>query len=134
MSSNEHYKFPSTVKHRAYWHYRNASNVFDRLPRGKPEKPFEVYDLETTTDLTRVYLAGWYDGREYRYFESLPLPPDSPGSAVDQFCRWYFARKPMGLYMRTTVETLTTCIYYGGYCALNRTLALNLCPHSRQYC
>lgn len=96
MSSNEHYKFPSTVKHRAYWHYRNASNVFDRLPRGKPEKPFEVYDLETTTDLTRVYLAGWYDGREYRYFESLPLPPDSPGSAVDQFCRWYFARKPMG--------------------------------------
>lgn len=54
-------------------------------------KPFEVYDIETTTDLKRVYLVGWYDGNSYRYWESIPLPPEYPESAMAQFLRWRFA-------------------------------------------
>jgi len=55
--------------------------------RGKI-KPFEVWDIETSTDLKRVYLVGWYDGRRYRYWESIPLPPEHPDSAISQFLRW----------------------------------------------
>jgi hypothetical protein len=60
--------------------------------RGKPTiKPFEVYDIETTTDLKNVYLVGWYNGSRYRFWESQPLPPDNPDSAISQFLRWRFA-------------------------------------------
>ena len=44
-----------------------------------------VYDLETTTDLQKVYLCGYYDGVKYRYWESKPLPPEHPDSAVALF-------------------------------------------------
>ena len=53
-------------------------------------KPFEVYDIETTTDLCRVYLVGWYNGDNYRYWESEPLPPENPNSAMAQFLQWRF--------------------------------------------
>ena len=49
-----------------------------------------VYDLETTTDLQKVYLCGYYDGTTYRFWESKPLPPEHPDSAVAQFGSWYF--------------------------------------------
>jgi hypothetical protein len=59
--------------------------------RGKI-KPFEVYDIETSTDLKRVYLVGWYNGTDYRYWESDPLPPDNPNSAMGKFLEWIFSR------------------------------------------
>ena len=58
--------------------------------RGKI-KPFEVYDIETTTDLKRVYLVGWYNGRHYKYWESEPLPPEHPRSAMSMFLTWRFS-------------------------------------------
>ena len=54
-------------------------------------KPFEVYDIETTTDLKNVYLVGWYDGNHFRYWESKPLPPSNPASAMAQYLEWRFA-------------------------------------------
>jgi hypothetical protein len=54
-------------------------------------QPFEVYDIETTTDLKNVYLVGWYNGSKYAYWESLPLPPENPASAMAQFLKWRFA-------------------------------------------
>ena len=54
-------------------------------------QPFEVYDIETTTDLKNVYLVGWYDGSKYAYWESVPLPPENPSSAMAQFLKWRFA-------------------------------------------
>jgi len=55
-------------------------------------KPFEVYDIETSTDLKRVYLVGWYNGNDYLRWESEPLPPDNPDSAMAKFLRWRFSR------------------------------------------
>ena len=55
-------------------------------------KPFEVYDIETTTDLKKVYLVGWFDGDRYEYWESPPLPPEHTDSAMAQFLRWRFAK------------------------------------------
>ena len=54
-------------------------------------KPFEVFDIETTTDLKNVYLVGWYNGRDYRFWESKPLPPDNPNSAISLFLQWRFS-------------------------------------------
>jgi hypothetical protein len=68
-------------------------NSFGPSARETKPRGYEVYDLETSTDLKNVFLAGWYDGREYRYWESALLPPDHPDSAVAQFCTWYFSRK-----------------------------------------
>ena len=73
-----------------------SNNYFTPKTRSKAESQFEVYDLETTTDLTKCYLAGWFDGERYKYFESEPLPPDNGASAVSQFCAWYFSRRPSG--------------------------------------
>lgn len=57
--------------------------------RGKPKQhSFNTFDIETTTDLERVYLLGWYDGVTYRYFESEPKHPEAEGSPIDQFMRW----------------------------------------------
>lgn len=56
-------------------------------------RPFAVYDLETTTDLEKVYLVGFYDGSEYRYFESEPKKPQEKGSAVDQFLNWLISTR-----------------------------------------
>jgi hypothetical protein len=53
-------------------------------------QPFEVYDIETTTDLKRVYLVGWYNGVDYQYWESIPLPPEHPESAMSLFLKWRF--------------------------------------------
>ena len=74
-----------------------SRNDFAPLTKRKPEGPYEVYDIETTTDLKSVYLVGWYNGSEYRYWESLPVSPDSSDSAVSKFCGWYFGRRPVGV-------------------------------------
>ena len=55
-------------------------------------KPFEVYDIETTTDLKKVYLVGWHNGTDFKFWESEPLAPDDPDSAMSQFLRWLFGR------------------------------------------
>ena len=76
-----------------------SSNRFTPKTRLTPERPFEVYDIETTTDLMKCFLVGWYNGREYKHFESVPLPPDDARSAVSQFCAWYFLRpSPLPIY------------------------------------
>ncbi len=51
-------------------------------------RQFATFDLETSTDLVCCYLAGFYDGETYRYFESPMLKPEEPNSAVDQFLTW----------------------------------------------
>ena len=66
---------------------------FSPFTRRRADTPFEVYDIETTTNLREVYLVGWYDGTEYKYWESKPLPPEDPRSAISQFCTWLFMRK-----------------------------------------
>ena len=59
--------------------------------RSRPKiKPYAVFDIETSTDLKRVYLVGYYDGRSYRFWESSPLPPDNPKSAITLFLAWLF--------------------------------------------
>ena len=73
-----------------------SSERFTPKTYSKPERPFEVYDIETSIDLAKCYLVGWYDGKFYRYWESMPLPPDNENSAVSQFCAWYFLRRPPG--------------------------------------
>jgi hypothetical protein len=62
----------------------------DPIRKPKKPRPFAVYDIETTTDLKRVYLVGYYDGRNYSYFESEPLSPENPASAMAKFLSWYF--------------------------------------------
>lgn len=63
------------------------------LKRSKARlRPFCTYDIETLTDLEHVYLLGFFDGTIYRHFESKPMRPESPGSPIDQFCRWIFGR------------------------------------------
>jgi DNA polymerase type B, organellar and viral len=70
-----------------------SSKDFAPSGRSRRDGPFEVYDIETTTDLRNVYLVGWYDGNDYRYWESPLLPPEDPRSAISQFCTWYFLRR-----------------------------------------
>lgn len=64
-------------------------------PITKKDRPrlFEVFDIETTTDLTKVYLVGWYDGIDYKFWESEPLPPEDSQSAMTQYLRWAFTRR-----------------------------------------
>lgn len=66
---------------------------------GEPEK-YEVatYDIETTTDLQKVYLVGFYDGSVYRYFESDPMFAEQPGSAIDQFLNWILPNQGYARY------------------------------------
>jgi hypothetical protein len=61
------------------------------LRKRRKLKPFEVFDIETTTDLKKVYLVGWHDGAVYTCWESVPLPPEHTDSAISQFLRWRFA-------------------------------------------
>jgi len=61
------------------------------LSKPKGRKPYAVYDIETTTDLKNVYLVGYFDGADYRYWESTPLPPEDPRSAMGQFMEWYLS-------------------------------------------
>lgn len=60
--------------------------------RNKTKQPvFEVYDIETSVDLKKVYLVGWYNGVTFRHWESPLLPPEHPQSAITQFLHWRFA-------------------------------------------
>lgn len=54
--------------------------------------PFATFDIETTTDLKRVWIVGYYDGKHFQYWETEPLPPEHPASPITQFLRWYLAR------------------------------------------
>ena len=69
---------------------------FSPRPKKTKNESFSVYDIETTTDLKKVYLVGWYNGTVYKYWESLPLPPDNEASAISQFCLWWFHHPPHG--------------------------------------
>lgn len=68
------------------------SSEFSPRIKAKMDGAYEVYDIETTTDLKCVYLVGWYNGEEHLRWESLPLPPEHEHSAISQFARWYLAR------------------------------------------
>lgn len=68
------------------------AKYLSRLESGIKERHYHVYDLETTTDLERVYLVGFASQWEYRFFESEPKYPEQSGSPVDQFLRWLFAQ------------------------------------------
>lgn len=81
----------SAYKHQS--HTSKNSGNFNPMTRCREDTPFEVYDIETTTDLREVYLVGWYNGTEYKFWESKPLPPEDPRSAISQFCTWHFLRK-----------------------------------------
>ena len=63
----------------------------DPIKKRRKLQEFECFDIETTTDLKKVYLAGWYDGITYKVWESIPLPPEHENSAISQFLRWRFA-------------------------------------------
>lgn len=38
-------------------------------------------------------MVGYYDGNEYRYWESKPLPPGNKRGALHHFLVWYFSQK-----------------------------------------
>ena len=61
----------------------------------KPKRPnnrsIAVYDIETTTDLQRVYMVGYFDGSNYRFWESKALPPTDKQGALSCFLEWYFS-------------------------------------------
>lgn len=73
--------------------YSKSTGTFGPKRGPLKSKKFAVYDIETTTDLQKVYLVGFFDGTAYRYFESEPLPPTDFRSAISQFCMWYFSGK-----------------------------------------
>lgn len=61
---------------------------------------FAVFDIETTTDLEKAFLLGFYDGSEYKVFEdrsvateSKPHLPESIAGPVSQFLTWLFSSK-----------------------------------------
>jgi hypothetical protein len=63
----------------------------DPIKKRRKLQEFDCFDIETTTDLTKVYLVGWYDGTKYLFWESLPLPPEHPDSAISKFLLWRFS-------------------------------------------
>lgn len=68
---------------------KNDSRLYLTPLKGKTKgRDYAVYDLETTSDLQRVFLAGFYDGSRYRYFESNPTFPETSGGALDQMLSW----------------------------------------------
>jgi len=60
-------------------------------PKRQNNRSIAVYDIETTTDLQRVYMVGYYDGNQYRFWETKPLPPTDEHSALALFLEWYFS-------------------------------------------
>lgn len=98
LSAYSHAKVPY-YGNRSEASIKKRTKHFSPITRRREDGPFEVYDIETTTDLRNVYLVGWYNGEDYKYWESLPLPPEDPRSAISQFCMWQFMRKnPLPLY------------------------------------
>jgi len=63
----------------------------DPIKKRRKLQEFDCFDIETTTDLKKVYLVGWYDGTKYLFWESLPLPPEHPDSAISKFLLWRFS-------------------------------------------
>jgi len=69
-------------------------------------KPFAVFDIETTTDLEKAFLVGFYDGQEYKRFdvynsdkdESTPYFPESREGCISQFLTWLFSSKQYTKY------------------------------------
>lgn len=61
----------------------------------KPKRPnnrrIAVYDIETTTDLSRVYMVGFFDGSTYRYWESKPMAPTNKRCALALFLEWWLS-------------------------------------------
>ena len=67
-----------------------ARRFLTPLSGARKVRRYATYDIETTPDLQRVYLLGFFDGESYRYFESEPTFPELDGSAVDRFLTWLF--------------------------------------------
>jgi len=71
------------------------------IPLDKPviRRQFAVFDIETTTDLEKTYLTGFYDGAIYRVFEdkcgdtSGPHFPEDARGSISQFLTWLFQTK-----------------------------------------
>lgn len=63
------------------------------------QKPFAVFDIETTIHLEQAFLLGFYDGRDYKLFEdrrkaiSQPRHPEDVRGPVSQFLSWLFSSK-----------------------------------------
>lgn len=61
----------------------------------KPKRPnnrkLAVYDIETTTDLSRVYMVGFFNGSTYRYWETKPLAPTDKRGALALFLEWWLS-------------------------------------------
>jgi hypothetical protein len=91
-------------------------------------KPFEVFDIETSTDLKRVYLVGWYNGRDYECFESEPLPPDSPDSAISLFLKWRFANPTRCPQYAHNGGNFDAVFALASIIANNPTLAVEIIP------
>lgn len=70
--------------------FSNRSTPFALTPLEGKIKPFNyaVFDIETTPELDKVFLCGFYDGVNYHYWESEPLPPEHPASPISQFMDW----------------------------------------------
>ncbi len=74
------------------------SETFLKPLEGKVrQKPFAVFDIETTIHLEQAFLLGFYDGQRYTYFEdkkgsiSQPRHPEDSRGPVSQFLTWLFA-------------------------------------------
>lgn len=61
------------------------------------QKPFAVFDIETTIHLEQAFMVGFYDGSVYRLFEekrgtiSQPRLPEDVRGPVSQFMTWLFS-------------------------------------------
>lgn len=62
-------------------------------------KPFAVFDIETTVNLERAFLLGFYDGIQYKVFEdrrktiSQPHVPEDVTGPVSRFLTWLFGTR-----------------------------------------
>jgi hypothetical protein len=60
-------------------------------------RSFAVFDIETTVNLERAFLLGFYDGQMYKVFEdkrptiSQPHLPEDTRGPVSQFLSWLFS-------------------------------------------
>lgn len=74
---------------------KRSSQLFLKPLTGKVKpKPFAVFDIETTVNLERAFMLGFYDGHTYKLFESWrktisqPCYPEDAAGPVSQFMTW----------------------------------------------
>jgi hypothetical protein len=91
-------------------------------------KPFEVFDIETTTDLKKVYLVGWYNGLDYKCWETIPLPPNHPDSAISLFLKWRFSTATRCPQYAHNGGNFDTVFALASIIANNPSLAIEIIP------